>query len=154
MEPFTARVKKMTEEVRDLKTCPIKTATQLATKKKSINISMPMTVHPGTSPSYAYSYKRAYITATSSDGSNMLTSCTLQDNAGDVEDHNLLGRAVSIFSVECGSAATYSAVVYSRNYNDIQTITGGGTLVLNYTIDFICTSDFMLSVRYEDFNDE
>lgn len=154
MEPFTAKVKKIIEEVRDLKTCPIKTATQMATKKSSINISMPMTVHPGVSPAYAYSSKRAFITATSTDGTNMLTSCTVQDNAGDVQSHNLLGRSVTIFPVECGSVGTHSAIVYSRNPNDIQTLVGGGTLTLNYTLDFICTSDFTLSIRYEDFDDE
>lgn len=154
MEPFTEKVRKMIQEVRDLKTCPIKTATQLATEKKSIDISMPMTVHPGGSPSYAYSSKRAFITATSSDGSNMITSCTVQNNAGDVQNHNLLLRSISIFPVECGDTATYSAVVYSRNYNDIQTLVGGGSVTLNYTIDFICTSSVTLSVRYEDFYDE
>jgi len=154
MEPFTARIKKMTEEVRDLKTCPIKTATQLATKKKSINIVMDMTVFPHPPYTYAFSVKKAFITATSNDGSNMITSCTVQDNAGDVSGHNLAGRSISIFSVECGSTATYSAVVFSTNNNDIQTIVGGGTVTLNYTIDFICTSDFTLSIRYEDFNDE
>ena len=154
MEPFTARVKKMTEEVRDLKTCPIKTATQLATKKKSINLVMDMTIFPTPPYNYAYSVKKAFITATSNDGSNMITSCTVNPNAGDVEDHNLGGRSVSIFSVECGSTATYSAVVFSRNNADIQTLVNGGTVTLYYTIDFICTSDFTLSVRYEDFNDE
>lgn len=154
MEPFTVKLKKIIEEVRDLKTSPIKTATQLATEKKSINITMPMTVHPGASPSYAYSYKRAFITATSSDGSNMITSCTVQNNAGDVQSHNLLVRSVTIFPVECGDIATYSAIVYSRNSNDIQMLVGGGSVTLNYTIDFICTSDFTLSIRYEDFDDE
>ena len=152
-ESFVNKIVKLQQEVRDLKTCPIKTSTQIATTTKSINVTFTLTVHPGGGfPAYAYSTKRAIITAVA--GENMITMCTLKNNSGDVTNYALNGRTLNLFPYQCGSTAIYTTVLYSQNSADIQDILDGKTVTFTYTLDITASSDVTLSVTYEDFNDE
>ena len=151
-EPFVNRITKLKQDVLELKTCPVKTCTQLATMTESINVTFTLVVHPGGGfPSYAYSSKKAYITVTANE--NMITMCTIKNNAGAVTNYNLNGRSITIYPYQCGSTAIYTAVLYSENENDIQDILDGKTVTLNYTLDVTATSNITLTVSYEDYDD-
>ena len=148
---FDERVRRMEEEIVALKTCPTKTATQLATTSKTQALTFNMTIpiwHGMTPPPYAYSAKQAIITCTSTTGP-MICSCHLKNNAGDVSNYALNARSVSVWNKECGSTWQFSVIVYSDGdgNSDAQTIWQGGSVSLNYTMEITASSDFTISAR-------
>ena len=151
-DPFVQRIAKLQQEVLALKTCPIKTCTQFATITKPVNLTFTLTLPPGGFPTYAYSTKKAIITAVANE--NMVTMCTLKNNAGDVTNYNLSGRTLRISPYQCGSTTIYSVVVYSRSSADIQDVLDGKTVTLNYTVEITASSDMTISTTYEDYYDE
>lgn len=151
---FDERIKKLEQEIIALKTCPIKTATTLATISKTQAISIPLSIpiwHGSPPPPYAYGYKQAIITCTSTSGP-MICSCHLKNNEGDVSNYALSGRSVSVFPRKCGSVWEFSVIVYSKG-SDAQVIWEGGSVTTSYTMEITSTSDFTISLSYEDYMD-
>lgn len=155
---FDERIRRMEEEIVALKTCPVKTATQLATSQKEQDITLNMTIpiwhSPTIPPPYAYSAKQAIITCTSTTGP-MICSCHLKNNAGDVSNYALSGRSVSVWNKKCGSVWQFSVIVYSDSDGggDAQIIWQGGSVTVNYTMEITASSNFTMSVSYEDYYD-
>lgn len=151
---FEEMIKKMEQEIYELKTCPVKTATTMATTQKTQDINIPMTIpiwSGSTPPPYAYGYKQAIITCTSTSGP-MICSCHLKNNAGDVSNYNLAGRSISVFPRKCGTVWEFAVLVYSRG-SDAQVIWQGGSVDLDYTMEITATSDFTMSLSYENYMD-
>lgn len=149
---FDERIRSMEEEIVALKTCPVKTATQLATIQKEQAITLDMTIpiwHGSDPPPYAYSAKQAIITCASTTGP-MICSCHLKNNAGDVTNYQLNGRSVSVWNKKCGSIWQFSVIIYSAG-NDAYIIWNGGDVTANYTMQITASSDFTMSVSYEDY---
>lgn len=154
---FDERIRRMEEEIVALKTCPVKTATQLMTTSKTqaltFNLAIPIW-HGSTPPPYAYSAKQAIITCTSTTGP-MICSCHLKNNAGDVSNYGLNARSISVWNKKCGNVWQFSVIVYSDGdgNSDSQTIWQGGSVTVNYTMEITASSDFTMSVSYEDYYD-
>lgn len=151
---FDERIKRMEEEIVALKTCPVKTATTMATIQKTQNINIPMTIpiwSGSTPPPYAYGYKQAIITCTSTSGP-MICSCHLKNNEGDVTNYDLQGRSISVFPRKCGTVWEFAVLVYSRG-SDAQIIWQGGSVDLDYTMEITATSDFNMTLSYADYMD-
>lgn len=148
---FEEQIIRLEQEVIALKTCPIKTATQMATKAVQQAISFNLSYSAQLSPNFAWGANTVVITITSTDGTNMLTSCTIE-NSGDASGHNLQGRGFQIIPTDAGSTSAYKVSLFSRNPNDIATLAGGGSVTLNYTMLLTATSDFTISVSTEPYN--
>lgn len=148
---FSDEILKLEQEVLALKTCPIKTSTQMATKSVQQAISFDLDYVAQLMPNFAWGADTVVITMASTDGNNMLTSCTLE-NSDDASGHNLLGRGIQILHTDAGSTSQYKVSAWSRNPNDITTLSGGGSVTLNYTVLLTATSDFTISISTEPYN--
>lgn len=136
------------EELKNLKTAHVKTATTLATTAKETRLSFSLVLHSwGGLYSEIFSSKRAHVTLTTTDGTDMMSELYLKG----VTPANINRR--NIFVRRCaGSAhnALYEVWVYSQNPDDYDVLSGGGTINLEYTVQGVGTSNFNISVRYED----
>ena len=148
---FDDEIKKLEKEVIELKTCPIKTASQMATKSIEQPISYNLTYSAQLSPNFAWGVDTVIITMTSTNGTNMLTSCYVK-NSDDASGHNLQGRGLSTIPSKSGSIAQYRISLFSRNPNDIATLAGGGSVTLNYNFVLTATSDFTVDITTEPYN--
>ena len=151
MNDFEQEIIRLEQEVLALKTCAIKTSTQMATKSVTQAISYDLDYSAQLMPNFAWGFETVIITMTSTDGTNMLTSCTLE-NSKDAAGHNLLSRGMQFIPTNCGNVAQYKISVFSRNTTDIQTLAGGGSVILNYNMILTATSDFTVSVSSEPYN--
>ena len=148
---FSDEILKLEQEVLAIKTCPIKTATQMATKSVQQAVSFDLDYVGQLIQNFAWGEDTVVITMTSTDGNNMLTSCTLE-SSDDASSHNLLSRGIQILHTDGGSTSQYKVSAWSRNANDIATLSGGGSVTLNYTMLLTATSDFTVSISTEPYN--
>lgn len=151
MNNFDEEILRLEQEVLALKTCPIKTASQMATKSVRQSISFDLVYVSQLIQNYAWGENTVIITMNSVDGSNMLTSCTLE-NSQDASGHSLRARGISILQTDCGSSAQYKISAFSRNTSDISTLSGGGSVELNYNMILTATSDFTVTITSEPYN--
>jgi hypothetical protein len=147
---FDNEILKLEQEIIALKTCPIKTATQMATKAVQQALSFNLEMTPFIQ-NYCWGENAIILTLTSTDGNAMLTSCTLE-NSGDASGHNLSGRSVNIRQKECGVTSVYRIYVTSVNNSDYETLDSGGSVTVNYTVLLTGTSDFTVSVTTEPYS--
>lgn len=151
MNDFGEEIIRLEQELLALKTCPIKTSTQMATKSVNQPISFDLDYVGQLIQNFAWGENTVIITMESVDGTNMLTSCTLASSA-DASNHNLLARGIQILQSDCGNVAQYRISATSRNQNDIATLAGGGSVALNYNMILTATSDFTVSITSEPYN--
>ena len=150
MNEFDSEILKLEQEIIALKTCPIKTATQMATKAVQQALSFDLEMTPFIQ-NYCWGENAIILTLTSTDGNAMLTSCTLE-NSGDASGHSLSARSVGIRQDECGVTSKYRIYVTSLNNNDYETLDSGGSVTVNYTVLLTCTSDFTVTVTTEPYS--
>ena len=148
---FEQEIKKLEQEVIDLKTCPIKSSAQIMTKSIDQPVSYDLTYFSQVPLNFVWGINTVIITMTSTDGKAMLTSCYLK-NSDDAAGHNLQLRTISILQSSAGTVAQYRASLFSRNQNDISTMYGGGSVTLNYQLVLTATSDFTVSITTEPYN--
>lgn len=148
---FEEEIKRLEQQVIELKTCPIKTASQMATKSIDQPVSYNLSYSAQLSPNFAWGENTVVITMTSTNGTNMLTSCYVK-NSDDASGHNLQGRGISTIPTQAGSTAQYKVSLFSRNPNDISTLAGGGSVTLNYNFVLTATSDFTVTITTEPYN--
>ena len=127
MNDFEQEILRLEQEVLALKTCPIKTATSMTTKSVQQAVSFNMDYLGQLIQNYSWSARKIIITMTSTDGTNMLTDCTLE-SSGDAADYNLAGRGVTVVQTDAGSTTQYKVSAWSRNENDISILAGGGSV--------------------------
>lgn len=128
------------KEILALKTIKPKTASVMKTQRKSVSISLPLTI-------YAYqpmSSRAAIIKATSTDGSDMLASCTLKGVS-------TLNNRIVIVQRTPGSTgvAEFAVFVAYGNSTDLETLRNGGSVTVNFNVDVTATSDINLGVSYK-----
>ena len=145
---FDNTIKRLEQEVIELKSCPIKTSTQLQTKTIEQSISFDLVYVAQILPNFCWGSDSIIITMTSTDGTSMLTDCVLK-NSDDAAGYDLAARSVTILRTDCGSTSQYSIHAVSRNANDIYELSQGHDVTINYTVVLTSTSDFTISITTE-----
>ena len=139
---FDERMIALETEIRNLKTAHLKTATTISTKtaNQALNFSLYLP------DEYSIlSTQRAVITMTSKNNTDMISSCYLVS----VTPSNLNDRFVFIKRVQSPTGtAKFDVVVFSQNQDDYDTLSGGGSVNLNYTVQLVGSSDYNVSVEY------
>jgi hypothetical protein len=142
-QEFDEQIKYLKDEITQLKTAHVKTATKISTMDLNKNVSFSLMLDALTGQ--MFSTQRAIITMTSSNSTNMISACYL-DGA---TPSNLDSRFVFINRIYSDSGKVkFEVVVLSQNQNDYNTLAGGGSVNLNYTIKLIGSSKFTASVDY------
>lgn len=136
------KIKWLEKEIRALKTTHIKTATKISTLEKSTTVNFTLTMPD---PYTMVGSKRAIITMTTTDGTDMISACYLDG----VTPSNLNDRYPFIYRLDSPAGESkYEVVVISQNANDYQTLSGGGTVNLSYNLKLVGSSDYNLAVEY------
>lgn len=142
-EIFAMKIKALEKELRDLKTTHIKTATTINTMEQSTSASFTLTMPD---PYTMVGSKRAIITLTTADGTDMISACYIDG----LTPANLNDRYPYIYRLSAPTGqCKYEIVVVSQNANDYQTISGGGTVNLSYNVKLVGSSQFTTSVEYK-----
>lgn len=129
-------------EIRDLKTAHFKTATTINTMTASQSLSFSLMF---ISPYEIASSQRAIITLTTADNTNMISGCYLTG----LTPSNLNDRYPFVKRVSSpAGTAKYEVMIYSQNPNDWDTLSGGGSVNLGYTVQLVGSSKFTVSVAY------
>lgn len=145
IELYNKRINALKREIRNLKTAHFKTATTISTISKTANITF--SLYLDTNTYEIYGDKRAIITLTTTDNSEMISACYINGLTS-----NLNSRYISVQRIT-SSAGTikYEVVIISQNTDDFNTLIGGGSVNLNYTLTLVGSSKFNTSVSYRNF---
>ncbi len=141
---YDEKIKNLEREIRNLKTTHFKTATTIntMTRTNTLNFSLTLDSLSGN----MFSTKRAVITLTTSDGSNMISSCFLSN----ITPSNINDRFIQIQRLQSGTGTTrFGVAVFSQNYNDWVALNGGGSVNLTYVVQTVGSSRFTTSVVYK-----
>lgn len=142
-QEFDEQIKYLKDEIKQLKTAHIKTATTINTMDLNKNVAFSLTLDELSGQ--MFSTQRAIITMTSSNSTNMISACYL-DGA---TPSNLDSRFIFINRIASDSGKVkYEVVVFSENENDYIALSGGGSVNLNYTVKLIGSSKFTANVDY------
>lgn len=139
------KIKYFEQEILNLKTMHIKTATTIKTKvlDTSVNFSLFL---PSELSTEILSTKRAIITMTAKDSTNMISACYLKN----MTPSNLDSRFIFINRLSSSAGVVkYGITIYSENYNDYTTLAGGGSVNLTYDIEVVGSSDYNIDVVYK-----
>lgn len=140
---FYKRLNDLKREIRYLKTAHFKTATTINTMtlNQTVNFSLTLDGLSGN----IYSTRRAIITLTTDNSSEMVSACYLTG----VTPSNLNDRFIFIKRIASGvGEVKYDVAVFSQNASDYNTLAGGGSVNLSYTLEAVGSSKFSLSVEY------
>lgn len=141
------KLKSLRNEVRNLKTAHIKTASTISTMTQAVTVNFSLQLDDLSGQ--IFSTQRAVITLTSADGTEMVSACYLQG----ITPSNIDDRYIEINTLQPqGGKARYGVAVTVGNFNDYQTLVGGGTVNLSYTLQLVGTSRFTASVSYRPLN--
>lgn len=141
---YDKKIKDLEREIRNLKTTHIKTATTINTMTQNITVNFSLMLDALSSN--IYSTQRAVVILTTSDSSNMISACYLY-NATPV---SLNDRFVSIKRLKANNGVVrFGVAVFSQNINDYNTLAGGGSVNLSYTLQLVGSSEFNSSVIYK-----
>lgn len=144
------KIKYFEKEIRDLKTAHVKTSTTIATLEKPATIVLPLKLF-GTPGQYweVISSKKAVLKLTSTDGTDMISALYINGLA----PQQLNNRYVFVRRRASGAGSVaYEVYAYSYNNNDYDTLAGGGTINLNYSLTAVGSSNYNLAVSYEEFD--
>lgn len=143
-ELYDKKIKDLEREILNLKTGYFKTATTISTttKNTTLNFSLALDSLSGT----ISSSQRAIITLTTNNNTNMINACYLVG----ATPTNLDSRTVQIQRLRpINGTIRFGIAVFSQNQNDFNTLMGGGSVNLSYTIQAVGSSDFSLSISYK-----
>lgn len=144
---YNKRINTIRSEIRNLKTAHFKTATKISTIEKTYNINF--SLYLDTLTGEMYGDKRAIITLTTEDNSEMISACYVDGiDPAFVANNRFL--AVHKITSDPGEVK-YEIIVISQNPNDFNTLWGGGSVNLNYTIRLVGSSQFNISVEYRNY---
>lgn len=147
---FDDKINYFQREIRNLKTAHAKTATTIATLKKTASVTLPLHLF-GNAGQYweIISNKKAVFTLTSTDGTDMISALYVDG----LTPQNFNDRYVFVRRrASTSGSVIYEMYAYSYNSDDFNTLAGGGSINLNYNITAVGSSDYTLSVAYEDFD--
>lgn len=139
---YDEKIKWIERELRNLKTAHFKTATTINTMTNVLSLSFSLII----SDEYTIcSSQRAIITLTTEDDTDMISACYLSG----VTPSNLNQRFPFVKRIASGNGeAKYEVSVFSQNPDDYTTISGGGTVNLDYNVQLVGSSRFTSSVNY------
>lgn len=140
---YADRIKNLEREIRQIKTAHYKTATTINTMAANVATSFSLVLDQLSGS--IYSSQRAIITMSALDNTNMISACYLVG----INPDNYANRFVIIKRLQSSTGqAKYEAIVISQNPDDFNTLIGGGTVNLNYTLQLVGSSRFSASVSY------
>lgn len=140
---FWQKIKDMKREICYLKTAHYKTATNITTATQNVNINFTLMLN--TMSGEVYSTQRAVVIATSTSG-NMVSACYLNSNPTYI-DHRFV--EIMRLSPKTGKSR-FGVAVTAGNSDDYEKLYNGETVNLEYTIQIVGTSNFNISVSYQD----
>lgn len=149
-QEFIKKVEHYGQEICSLKTAHYKTATTIATTSQNGAISLPLQLFgdPGVYWLVASS-KKAVVTLTTTDNTNMLSAVYLTG----VTPSNVDNRRIFVYRVASNPGeCKFEIAVYSENQTDYNTLAGGGSVTVDYNIEAVGTSNFNMEITYKDFN--
>lgn len=149
MKSFAEEIKYIEDEINNLKTSYLKVASEVKVITDTVDVQFSLEHIPHYP--YATSTKIAEVAVTTTDGNNALCTLTL-DATGDAAGYDLSGRTITNSPRSRGSVNTFDVYVTSANSDDIDTLDGGGSITLNYTMTVTCSSAFTTEVTYRDNN--
>ena len=136
------KLKWLENEVRALKTTYTKTATTISTMEQTVSVNFSLIMPDEYT---IVGSQRAIITLTTVDSTQMITGCYIIG----LTPSNLNDRYPFINRLSSSDGEIkYEIVLVSQNPNDAQTISGGGTVNLNYSVKLVGSSQFTVSVSY------
>lgn len=139
---YDRRIKDLEKEVRNLKTGYFKTATTINTMTQNQTLNFSLSLNPNAE---IFSTQRAIITLDILDNSNMISACYLTG----VNPNNLNNRFAFVKRLQSNNnQVKYEVLVYSQNPDDYETLAGGGSVNLTYTVQLVGSSRFTSSVNY------
>lgn len=146
-EAFDAKMRYLESELLNLKTTHFKTATTISTMTNTDTLNFSLMLD--SISTNVFSTKRAVVTLTTSDGTDMLSSCYLLN----ATPTSLDNRTVQIQRL-CSQAGIvrFGIAVFSQNANDFDTLSHGGSVNLTYTIQTVGSSVFTTSIQYKNIN--
>ncbi len=145
MDLMSQKILWLEKKIRMLKTSHYKTATTISTITDTAMLNFSLYLDSAYS---VQSTKRAIVTLTSTDGSDMISACYLNG----VTPNNLNDRYVFVNRLSAPEGvAKFEVIVMSQNYNDFETLLNGGSVNLSYGIQVIGSSKFTTSIVYRDF---
>ena len=144
------KIKYIEKEIKNLKTARFKTASTISTTTQENSITLPLKLFGNPSTYYeVISSKRAIVTLTTADNSNMISALYLKG----ITPSNLNDRYIFIHKLNSSAGqARFAVYVYSQNVNDFNTLAGGGSVNVSYNLQGVGSSRFTMSINYEDFD--
>lgn len=140
---YAERLKNLEREIRQLKTAHYKTATTINTMTSNVNISFSLTLDLLSGS--VYSTQRAIITMTTADNTDMISACYLVG----ITPNNYNNRYIIVNRLQSPAGqAKYEVIVISQNADDFNTLYGGGSVNLGYTVQLVGSSKFTTSISY------
>lgn len=142
------RIKNIGREIEALKTARFKTATTISTMTVNGSVNLPLKL-VGPTRYDIISSKQAIITLTTADNTNMVSALYLRNiTPSTVNDRYIF---IDRLASDAGQAK-FAMYVYSHNEDDFNTLSGGGSITLNYGVQGVGSSRFTISITYEDFD--
>ena len=142
---YNKKINYLKNELRNLKTAHFKTATTIETMTVNTSVSFSLYLDPITNE--IYGDKRAIITLTTADNSEMLSACYI-----DGLDANMNNRYLRVQRITSTSGAIkYEIIITSSNMDDYNTLAGGGSVNLSYGVTLVGSRQFIPSVEYRNF---
>ena len=144
------RLNYIQKEIKNLKTARFKTASTISTMTTNNSVTLPLKLF-GNPMSYyeIISSKKAIVTLTTLDGTNMISALYLDG----ITPSNTNNRYIFINRVASSAGqAKFEIYVFSQNTNDFNTLSGGGSVSVSYNIQGVGSSRFSMSISYEDFD--
>lgn len=144
------RIGNIEREIKNLKTARFKTASTISTMTRSGTVNLPLKLFGNPSTYWEIiSSKRAIITLTTTDNTNMISSVYLDG----VTPTNTNRRFIFIHKLASGTGvAKFAMYVYSQNSDDFDILSGGGSVNVSYNIQGVGSSQFNMNITYEDFD--
>lgn len=143
---FKKEVNNLYRELIALKTQKERMANTLQTKEQSFNISFDLILTYEWGVANIHSKKNAIIDINTF-GHNPLVS--VRSNMNNLDNRSIF--LLPIYDHSTGHIG-YSIGVFSYNQSDYDTLSGGGSVTLNYTFTITATSDTNISISYKDNN--
>lgn len=146
---FNQKIHYLKTEITNLKTAHFKTATSLATMSVDSSISLQLKLYGNPMTYYEMiTEKKAIITMTTLDNTEMIGSVYLKGmTPSTINDRRIFCEKLS----STNGQLRFAVYAYSQNESDYNTLSGGGQIFLEYNIECVGTSRFVVNISYEDF---
>lgn len=141
---YDNRIMELEREVHNLKVAHFKTATTISTMANNQTLSFSLMWDELSGQ--IFSTQRAIITMVASNSTDMISACYLSG----LTPSTLDDRYIFIKRLDSSAGQVrFGVTVFSQNYSDYETLSGGGSVNLSYTVQLVGSSKFTASVSYK-----